>query len=135
MVNHMEEVAKMFGLELGEIFKIADDTYGEYPEYYRFAGNICIEVSDDGVKWKETDNGVILECLLLDEVRIIELSWKPTVYDEYYYPNPLDRDLWGCGIWVDNDNDNNRFSRGLVCKTKERAIKLTQKMLATVVKE
>lgn len=135
MVNHMEEVAKMFGLELGEIFKIADDTYGEYPEYYRFAGNVCIEVSDDGVKWKETDNGVILECLLLDEVRIIELSWKPTVYDEYYYPNPLDRDLWGCGIWVDNDNDNNRFSRGLVCKTKERAIKLTQKMLATVVKE
>ena len=49
-----------------------------------------------------------------------------------YYPNPSNRDLWGCGIWVNNDNDNNRFSRGLVCKTEEEAVELARQMLAVV---
>lgn len=134
MAKHIVEVSQMLGVEIGEIFKIADDTFGEYPEYYRFAENVCLEVSDDGVKWKETDDGVVLECLLLDEVRIIKLSWKPAMHDEYYYPSPSNRDLWGCGIWVNNDNDNNRFSHGLVCETKEEAIEMAKKML-DVVKE
>lgn len=132
MANHIVEVAQVLGVAVGESFKIADDAFGEWPKYYRFNENVCLEVSDDGVKWKEMDDEVVLECLLLDEVRIIKLLWKPTVHDEYYYPIPSNRDLWGCGIWVDNDNDNNRFSRRLVFKTKEEAVAAAKKMLAAI---
>ena len=41
--NHMAEVAKIFGVKLGESFKITSDTQGDYPgdyqNYYRFAEN------------------------------------------------------------------------------------------------
>ena len=132
MANHIAEVAQVLGVEIGESFKIADDAFGEWPKYYRFNENVCLEVSDDGVKWKEMDDEVVLECLLLDEVRIIKLLWKPTVHDEYYYPSPSNRDLWGCGIWVNNNDDIRRLKHGLVFKTKEEAVAAAEKMLAVV---
>lgn len=110
MANHIAEVAQVLGVAIGESFKIAD-AFGEWPKYYRFNENVCLEVSDDGVKWKEMDDEVVLECLLLNEARIIKLLWKPTVHDEYHYPIPSNRNLWRCGIWVDNDNKR-RSCRG-----------------------
>ena len=39
MANHMAEVAKLLGVELGESFKITSDTQGDYQNYYRFSEN------------------------------------------------------------------------------------------------
>ena len=48
--NHMAEVAKIFGVELGKSFKLTDDTHGDYHRYYRFTENNCFETSVDGDK-------------------------------------------------------------------------------------
>ncbi len=48
--NHMEEIAKIFGVKLGEPFKIADDTHYDYQGYHRFTKNAGIDISDDGVE-------------------------------------------------------------------------------------
>lgn len=37
--NYMAEVAGLFGVELGEVFKVTDDDSGKYHNYYRFSEN------------------------------------------------------------------------------------------------
>ena len=131
MANHIAEVAQMLGVEIGEAFKITDDTHDDCQRYHRFTKNAGIEISDDGVEWK-TAGTVILKFLLMGDVRIVKLSWKPAMHDEYYYPSPSNRDLWGCGIWTGSDNDIRRLKHGLVFKTKEEAVAAAEKMLAVV---
>ena len=132
----MAEVAQMLGVELEEVFKVTDDDSGKYHNYYKFTEKKGIEVSDDNVKWEaDTAGTLVLKWLLIGVARIIKLPWKPAVYDEYYYPIPSDRDLWESRLWIGDNYDNSRFSRGLVCKTKEEAIDMAKKMLAVVKEE
>ena len=46
MANHIAEVSQMLGVKIGEAFKIGDDAFGEWPKYYRFNENVCLEVSE-----------------------------------------------------------------------------------------
>ena len=134
--NRMAEVAKMFGVKLRETFKIADDIFGEHPKYYRFAENVCLEASNDSAKWETADAGV-LEDILLGDIRIIKLPWKPQIREKYYIPRiairPKDRYYWY--HWQNSDADMNRYNIGIVCKTPEEAIALTEKMLVAVKEE
>lgn len=131
MINYMNEVAKLLGVELGEAFKITDDTHANYRRYYRFTDNVGVEVSDDGVEWK-MDTAGALKCLLMGEVRIAKLPWKPREDERYYYPLPSDKDLWGGTTWTDNNYDNIRLNRGLVFKTIDEAVAAAKKMLAAI---
>lgn len=131
MTNRIAEVTKMLGVELGEVFKITDDTHDNYPRYYRVTENVGVETSDDGVKWGMTKAGA-LECLLMGYVRIAKLPWKPQEGEKYYVPRiaiqPEDRHYY---YYWDNDGvDIKRYDMGIVCKTKEEAVALTEKMLA-----
>lgn len=128
--NHMAEFAKMLGVELGELFKIADDTYGRHHLYHRFTESAGIEISNDGVKW-EMATSVVLKRLLMGDARIIKLPWKPSHGDKYWTPivNRVEMSaLWA--RWTNSDNDNYRYEHGLICRTKEEAIGLTEKLLA-----
>ena len=129
MTNRIAEVAKMLGVELGEVFKITDDTHANYPRYYRFTENVGVEASDDGVKWGMTKAGA-LECLLMGYVRIAKLPWKPREDERYYYPLPSDKDLWGGTTWTDYGVDKYRFNHGLVFRTREEAAEVAKRMLA-----
>lgn len=129
MVNHMAEVARLLGVELGEPFKVTDDTYGAHQLYHRFTESAGIEISDDGVTW-ERAKAVVLKCLLMGDGRIVKLPRKPAIHDSYYYPLPSDKDLWGCCIWTGNSNDISKLERGLIFKTKEEAAEVAKKMLA-----
>lgn len=129
--NRMAEVAKMFGVELGESFKLTDDIQGDYRQYYQFTDKKGLETSVDGVKWK-TVAAEILRDILMGDIRIVRLPWKPKMRERYYYPIPSDRNLWESCLWVDDNYDNNRFSRGLVCKTEKEAVELARQMLAVV---
>lgn len=131
MANHMAEVAKLLGVELMETFKIADDIFGEHPKYYRFAENVCLEASNDGAKWDTADAGV-LEDILMGDVRVVKLPWKPTKGEKYYVSHILDRDLWDCYLWNDEEDDEELYKRGVVFKTKEEAIEAAKKMLAAI---
>lgn len=131
MANHIAEVARMLGVEIGEIFKIADNrnSFLEWTRCYRFTNN-GVEMSKDEIHWEKCMSEV-LELLIKGEIGI-KRPWKPAMHDEYYYPSPSNRDLWGCGIWVNNNDDIRRLKHGLVFKTKEEAVAAAEKMLAAI---
>ena len=135
--NYMAEVAKLLGVELGESFKITSDTQGDYPgdyqNYYRFTENNCFETSVDGDKW-ETATVIVLRGILMGGTRIVKLPWKPRKGEKYYVPRiairPYDRHY--CYYWDNSGVDIKRYDMGIVCKTPEEAIALTEKMLVAI---
>ena len=130
--NYMAEVAKLLGVELGESFEITSNTQGDYHNYYRFTENNCLEISDDGVEWKTTIAAVLLKHILMGDIRIIKLPWKPQKDEKYYIPciniNPVH--MYDEYYWNNDNIDIGYYRMGLVCKTSEEAIALTEKMLA-----
>ena len=135
--NYMAEVAKLLGVELGESFKITSDTQGDYHNYYRLTENNCLEMSDDGVEWKMTTAAALLKHILMGDIRIVKLPWKPQEGEKYYVPRiairPYDRHY--CYYWDNSGVDIKRYDMGIVCKTPEEAIALTEKMLAVAKQE
>ena len=136
----MAEVAKLLGVELGESFKITSDTQGDYPgdyqNYYRFTENNCFETSVDGDKW-ETATVIVLRGILMGDARIVKLPWRPwrpQIREKYYVPRiairPYDRHY--CYYWDNSGVDIKRYDMGIVCKTPEEAIALTEKMLVAI---
>ena len=132
--NYMAEVAKLLGVELGESFKITSNTQGDYHNYYRFTENNCLEISDDGVEWKTTIVAVLLKHILMGDIRIVKLPWKPREGEKYYVPRiavrPGDRHYHY--YWNNDDINIEHYRMGLVCKTIEEAIALTEKMLEAI---
>ena len=135
-MNHMAEVAKMFGVELGESFKITSDTQGDYQNYYRFTENNCIEFSDDGVEWKMTTAAALLKYILMGDIRIVKLPWKPRKGEKYYIPyiSTQQKGMHVTYYWNNDHIDIEHYRMGLVCKTPEEAIAITMRML-DIVKE
>ena len=135
--NYMAEVAKLFGLELGDSVKMTADTQGDYPgdyqNYYRFTENNCFETSVDGDKW-ETATVIVLRGILMGDARIVKLPWKPRKGEKYYVPRiairPEDRHYYY--YWSNSGVDIKRYDMGIVCKTPEEAIALTEKMLEAI---
>lgn len=134
MANRMAEVAKIFGLELGESFKITSDTHGDYQNYYRFSEKNCLETSDDGVEWKMITAEVLLKRILMGDIRIIKLPWKPRKGEKYYVPSivirPEDRNYYY--YWSNDEINIKHYHMGIVCKTPEEATALTEKMLVAI---
>ena len=135
--NYMAEVAKLLGVELGESFEITSNTQGDYHNYYRFTENNCLEISNDGVEWKTTIAAVLLKHILMGDIRIVKLPWRPwrpQIREKYYVPRiairPYDRHY--CYYWSNSGVDIKRYDMGIVCKTPEEAIKLANKMLAVL---
>lgn len=132
MANYMNEIVKLFGVELGESFKITSDTQGDYQNYYRFTENNFLETSYSGVKWEGTTAAVLLKYILMGDIRIVKLPWRPQKGDKYYIPYiaTLPQNMYNEDCWGNHDIDMKRYRMGLVCKTKEEAVALTKKMLA-----
>ena len=132
--NYMAEVAKLLGVELGESFKITSDTQGDYHNYYRLTENNCLEMSDDGVEWKMTTAAALLKHILMGDIRIVKLPWRPQIREKYYVPRiairPEDRHYYY--YWSNSGVDIKRYDMGIVCKTPEEAIALTEKMLVAI---
>ena len=129
MANHIAEVAQMLGVKIGETFKLTDDTHGDYHRYYQFTDKKGFETSVDGLKW-ETAAAVVLRGILMGDIRIVKLPWKPKMEEKYYVPNIFDWDFYKYNFWFDDKYDKNFYKRGLVFKTKEEAIEMSKKMLA-----
>ena len=127
--NYMAEVAKLLGVELGESFKITSDTHGDYQNYYRFTENNCLETSDDGVEWKIIKAEVLLKRILMGDIRIIKLPWRPSRDDVYYMPSVTSTGKYIKLFWTGSRNDEGSYQQGLVLRTKKEAIELAEEML------
>lgn len=130
-MNKMEDVAKLLGLELGQSFKIVDDTYGIRQSYYRLTEENGCEISDDNTSWV-TVSAEVLKRLIMGDVRISKLPWKPAIGVEYYIPSITLAKKHDIRKWYNIEDNERHYNLGIVCKTRYEAIKLANKMLAVL---
>ena len=131
MTNYMAEVAKLLGVELDEVFFIK-----EYPSdskiYLKFTEN-GLEQSLDKDSWTKA-TGRVWERIITGALKINKLPWKPQNGEKYYVPRiavqPEDRHFYY--YWTYDDINIKHYHMGLVCKTPEEAIALTEKMLEAI---
>lgn len=77
--NYMANIAKMFGVELGEEF-VLNTGYGIR---YKFTHDgLAVQCEKNGVWYRARD---VEEGLLLGKSEIIKLPWKPEDGDKYFY--------------------------------------------------
>lgn len=136
MTNHMTEVAKLLGVELDEVFFVKEhQDYPKYPKtYLKFTEN-GLENSVDLTSWTKTASWM-WEQLITGAFKINKLPWKPSHGDKYWIPVISHVEMSALWVrWTNSDNDNYRYEHGLICRTKEKAIELTEKLLAMAKEE
>lgn len=132
----MIKIAECLGVEIGETFKVIDKG-NVLPYAYRITEEKGIEVLDyDTNQWEDVYASKF-KWLLTSDIKIIS-QWKPKKNERYYSPfiAVLPEDRYQDALWDDNNViDRYRYQLGIVCKTKEEAIAMTNKMLAAVREE
>lgn len=106
--NYMPEIAKMLGVEVGEIFKMTD-----YNSLYRF--------TERGLEFKGTAGWCLserIEWLLTGRNEILELPWQPKEGDRYYFP-ATDFQYSCPETWDNHPIDFALKEAGMAFKTKE----------------
>lgn len=106
--NYMPEIAKMLGVEVGEIFKMTD-----YNSLYRF--------TERGLEFKGTAGWCLserIEWLLTGRNEILKLPWQPKEGDNYYHPASNFKDIYYAG-WGNTIFDIALREAGMAFKTKE----------------
>ena len=119
-VNYMEQVAKMLGLELGEVFKVEG-----HKDIYAFYGGELINLSVGSA----TD--MMLAEILKGKETITKLPWKPEKGGEYWRFN--------CGepvytMWENDFVDNMSYAVGNCYRTKEEALADKENLLKRIKK-
>lgn len=127
--NYMKYIANLFGLELGEKFKLLYPNGDEREEEYIITESGGLKRTDSGF-FDCTDT---LMCMLKGCYDIKKLPWKPE-YDEMYYFPDISAGIPAAGEddWGENAVDYNRYEAGMVCKTEVEARKKSEKMLAVL---
>lgn len=126
MINHITGVARLLDVEVGETFSINQISP---PAIFRFTDK-CLQTSTGSDIWVTANPATL--CKLLDgRLSIHKPQWKPTKGEKYYVSHILDRDLWDCYSWYDEEYDEELYKRGVVFKTKEEAVMAAKKMLET----
>ena len=108
-MNHMAEVAKMLGVELGEDFKCNNG----YTYRLTALGLICPEYCTD-----ESEYCGVLQELLNGGIEIKHKPQKPKV-DEYYYIVDTDGSITTENWDVDCNIDMNNYKLGNCYRTRE----------------
>lgn len=106
--NYMPEIAKMLGVEVGEIFKMTD-----YNSLYRF--------TERGLEFKGTAGWCLserIECLLTGRNELVRVPWQPKGGDEYYYPACNFKDVFSTN-WAYSVVDFAFKEAGMIFRTAE----------------
>ena len=106
MTNHMTEVAKILGVEIGEEFEIKGYN-GSY--YWTYDG-----LYHNGFKCEKTLND-----LLVGVCTIKHKPWKPIINDTYYFVR-IDGDV-SSAQWISNVWDHSIYKLGNCYHTREEA--------------
>ena len=120
MTSHMKEVAKLLGVDLEEVFRLE-----KYESYFRFTREY-FESSLDGNNWSIAHNLTLLAVLN----GTATIKRKPKYDEKYYIPSISNAFGYNSFYWKGDDSDEKYYNFGIICKSKEEAIALRQKMLA-----
>ena len=116
MANHMAEVAKMLGVELGERFIIHNNN-GRFDSYYYFTTEGVFSDCSFGRVRLTPD---ALQKLICGEYTIQRNPWKPEYGDAYYFIEPdgsIKTDSW----FIDSSTNTNYYKLGNCYRTREEA--------------
>lgn len=130
MNNHMAGVAKLLGVELEEVFffKGRSGCYTYYPKtHLKFTEN-GLKESADRTSWHSA-RAWMWECLITGALQIIKLPWEPSYGDAYYMPSVVSIGKYLRLFWTGSESDKSSYQQGLICRTKEEAVKLAEEML------
>ena len=112
--NYMAEVAKMLGVEIGEEFTVPNKV-------------ATLKISaKDGLMYKFKDEGEWqsgasdLQDLLIGEVEIVKLPWKPKNKEGYYYPCTYEQEVF-YALWVGSTFNYAMYNLGMCYRTREEA--------------
>ena len=125
-MNKMEEVAKLLDLELLEDFLVSTE---ELDIIFRFTPNGLIYHYEGGDFWFNSD---ILNDLLNGKSEVIKLPWFPKTGNTYYVPSLINDTGYSTQTWYNLYCDNKWYKLGIICKTKEEAVLLRDKMLKVI---
>lgn len=135
MTNYMKEVVNLLGVEDEEIFQIGNDTSLKN-SFFQFSDGFLYMSNDieDGSSWEIAADGILIG-LIYGNLSICKLPWKPALEELYYTPDIFNREKYDIYTWDGEEYDEKPYKRGLVFKTKEEAIAMTEKLLAVVKEE
>lgn len=108
--NYMEEIAKLFNIELEEKFMIKDDYH-------------IYKLTENGLEYEIYNGKYRLNMdmflkLLRGNVEMVKLPWQPKNGDRYYFP--VDGfTITSCAIWCDSTLEYALKEAGMIFKTKE----------------
>ena len=114
-MNHMEEVAKMLGVKMGEKFRIKESTDVVY--HFEKAGLI------DGIG---STCMTTLGYIISGAYHIEKFPWKPKKGDEYWF---IGASLVSCNNWDDDCMDYSLYYAGNCFETEEEAEAHKQEIL------
>lgn len=115
MANHMAEVAKMLGVELGEAFYINESSDFICTIYN---DGLCVYPTRDDIRILPT-HGDVLSCLLEGNMTIKCKPWKPKKDEDYWLVNQCGNVISLAGI--DNLLCITNYKIGNCYRTREEA--------------
>lgn len=127
--NLIPDIAKMLGVELGEVFKVK----GEEELTYRFdSDGLKLITHDSGIEIAKISANVAFAALVNGKDEIVKLPWKPKKCDVYYTFGSFAQ-TWRVSrqIWTHHPFDLAVLDKGWVFRTWEEA----QAALPSVAKE
>lgn len=110
-MNYMEEVAKMFGVELGEEF-VCSNGYE-----YKFTNNGLLLASD--IPNKEGAYDQVFMGLLIGSIKLKRKNWKPKYNEKYWSVGP--GGVLEPGCWLNDFIDVAMYRLGNCYKTFQEA--------------
>lgn len=119
MANHMAEVAKMLGVELGEEFEIEFPAPSTISTTAVFKENEFRIVKTDAYTVTPYWDYSVLHDLLVDSLAIKRKPWKPSAGDQYWYVSSNGSADYYC--WTDDILDFLTYKLGNCYRTREEA--------------
>ena len=121
----MENIAKILGVELGEIFSIKHKGV-VYDSCFKLTKFGLMQISNS----IDNEITISIDNLLNGDDEIIK-RWRPNNGGLFYVPvlNFYQSQRYEFYVWDGGDFDQFWLNHGLVCRTKEEAIELAGKML------
>ena len=126
MDNKMTEVAKLLGVEIGEVFFIREHP-SDSKMYLKFTEN-GLERSLDKDSWAKAA-GWVWELIITGALKINKLPWRPSRDDAYYMPSIISIGKYIKLFWTGSKNDEDSYQQGLVFRTEKEAVELAKEML------
>lgn len=112
--NYITEIAKMLGIELEEEFMVSN----KIAIFKISAKNGLMCKFKDDERWEY--DALDLQALLLGDLEIVKLPWKPKFKEEYYYPNTYEQRVF-FALWTGSTLGYAMYNLGMCYKTREEA--------------